>query len=495
MISGEQILGTRFLRGGFKKITPVNGFDESDADNAKQNNYAWSMAELGEYIYVGTGRNIAYTILRSGLFPDVGPSPFDPEKVDMHPEIWRYKKDGSRPWERVYKASPDSGLAGLGFRFMLPYTTPAGETALYVGCTTFGPRLVILKSIDGEDWVPLYTDIVGNSTRAMVVHEGKLYMGVVSLALGEPTPRLYVSSDPEREGWQLIDMAGDPDKNPRGGIDVLCSFNGHLYVGTELPGGFELWRTRGRTPQKNDWKLVVDKGAGDALNQIPVSATVFRDHIYLGTGIWGGILSIDPTRSFVPPKGFDVVRIDREDRWELVVGGPPILPTRPATGIRGEPLSGFSSGFGNLTNAYCWQIQTHGTELYIGTFDQSVAYYTSVPMILRLLATSFPYDGNNYLAALKNYLLFLSHFEPMSFLFSLGNLLSRISLPLLKALESNLGFDLWKSYDGLRWFPISLDGLGNRYNYGARTLFSASNGALYLGTANPYQGCEIWVKS
>jgi len=40
---------------GFVKITPVNGFDITNPDNARQNNYAWSMEEMGDYIYVGTG--------------------------------------------------------------------------------------------------------------------------------------------------------------------------------------------------------------------------------------------------------------------------------------------------------------------------------------------------------------------------------------------------------------------------------------------------------
>lgn len=81
----------------FKKITPINGFDKINPDNAKQNNYAWSMAELDGYLYIGTARNIAYTIFHSGLFPDLGPTPFDPINPTMLPEIWRYKLDGSKP--------------------------------------------------------------------------------------------------------------------------------------------------------------------------------------------------------------------------------------------------------------------------------------------------------------------------------------------------------------------------------------------------------------
>ena len=45
-------------KSGFCKITPVNGFDTLNPDNAKQNNYCWSMEEMGDYIYVGTGRDI-----------------------------------------------------------------------------------------------------------------------------------------------------------------------------------------------------------------------------------------------------------------------------------------------------------------------------------------------------------------------------------------------------------------------------------------------------
>ena len=35
----------------FKKLNPTDGFDFNNLDNARQNNYAWSIAELGDYIY------------------------------------------------------------------------------------------------------------------------------------------------------------------------------------------------------------------------------------------------------------------------------------------------------------------------------------------------------------------------------------------------------------------------------------------------------------
>ena len=352
----------------FRKITPVNGFDKSNPDNAMQNNYAWSMAEMGDYLYVGTARNIPYSIISNQLFGDIPvPEVLQPKNVDMSGEIWRYRKSGAGTWQRVYKAPPEP--MNIGFRFMINYTTPGGETALYAGALTpLSPDLLILKSTDGLNWIPLDSGITGFSTRYMIEHQGLLYMGALPL-LGQGITQLYRSNDPENEGWELIDVSGDPGKNPRGNVDLLLSFNNRLYVGTALATGFELWRTIGPTPKKDNWKLVVDKGAGDARNEHPWALGVFNDYIYIGTAIEAAIHSLNPEQPLVPPKGFDVVRVDQDDHWELIVGGIPVVPTQPTTGKRGFPLSGYPSGFGNISNACCWQIQAHGDELYPGTFS------------------------------------------------------------------------------------------------------------------------------
>lgn len=88
----------------FNNISPVNGFDLNNLNNARQVNYAWSMSELGEYVYVGTGRNIPLGVIKS-LQPNAQiPILIKPNHLDNLAEIWRYKKDGTLPWEMVYKA-------------------------------------------------------------------------------------------------------------------------------------------------------------------------------------------------------------------------------------------------------------------------------------------------------------------------------------------------------------------------------------------------------
>ena len=62
-----------------------------------------------------------------------------------------------------------------------------------------------------------------------------------------------------------------------------------------------------------------------------------------------------------------------------------------------------------------------------------------------------------------------------------------------RALAKNTekGFDLLVTEDGITWEKITADGLGDPYNYGART-FTICNDELYVGTANPYYGAQLW---
>ncbi|HEX2954836.1 MAG TPA: hypothetical protein VHR47_12755 [Bacillota bacterium] len=458
---------------GFTKITPVNGFDANDRNNAMQNNYAWSMSEKGDYIYVGTARNIAYSVLSNQVLGNIPVPPIltPPGEIRNAGEIWRYKKDGSEGWQRVYQAPPEP--MNIGFRYMINY-----KDALYAGALTpLSPNLLILKSDDGVNWRVLPSAIQGFSTRYMVEHDGLLFLSALPLT-GVAQARLYVSSDPEGEGWQLVDLTGDPAKNPHSNIDVLLSFNGHLYAGAALPTGFELWRTRGRLPQKDDWILVVDQGAGDARNEHPWSIGVFQDWIYLGSAIEVAIRSINPDDPIVPPKGFDLIRVNRDDQWELVVGGPPVVPTQPTTGVRGKPLSGYSSGFDDLTNGYCWQIQAFGDELFLGTWSWNDLIPAFISVLPQVILRFLPEETPDWIRSL------IEATEPF---------FANVITPVLYALgQLGLGFDLWRTKDGVHWTPLSLNGLGNVFNYGLRMLFVSTEPKLYVGTANPFQGCEVW---
>lgn len=467
---------------GFQKITPLSGFD-TNPNNAMQNNYAWSMAEMGEYLYVGTGRNILYNILlavkNSGKFGDFDiPKELTPEIVDNRAEIWRYNKAlPNAVWEKVFKAPADSIII-QGFRYMIRYTDLNGQTALYVGGYCQG-KVRTFRSLDGLNWLEIPNDnLNGTSTRAMVIHSnGKLYMSTVDEASQLPFSLIYEYIPPTipfpNGRWEQI--TGDSSnpgfiqsKNPSGQVMMMSSFKGHLYAAvTNLVEGFELWKTEGTEPIVNEWKLVIDKGAGDAFNIIPLTLGTFRDYLYVGA-IMFPLLAEEISLSAFKP--FDVVRIDAQDNWQLVIGGKPKKPTNPTTGTRGKALSHMPSGLGNPFNLYCWQLEEYNGEFFLGTFDWSVLIKPLVPAIVPA-ALNLP--------ALFEELLQIF----LSVLLTVGD-----------AIYPFNGFDLYKSKDGIHWYPITLNGLGNPHNYGARLLFRTLNGRFNLGTANPFDGCEVWQK-
>lgn len=450
-----------------KKITPTNGFDFNDLNNARQNNYAWAMAELDEYIYVGTGRNVPLSVLQS-LAPGINPPALlEPIPQSNLAEIWRYKKDGSLPWNRVYKAK-DSTMAG--FRFMISYKPAGGSFAIFAA--SLGTAVKVLKSTNGCDWFEMNLGTLeGTSSRSMVVFNHKLYIATVfdqDLTGGDPL--LYSSRDPEFYPWEKIidkNVPGfDPSKNPSGSIYNLAVFNNRLYVATSSSGGAQVWRTNGIEPSLNDWTLIVDKGFGDSANEIVLSVGVFKEYLYVS-----GTKSLP--LAWAVPFGCDIIRIDKRDNWELVVGGRPLIPSTPSKGQRGNSISGLRSGFNNPFNVYAWQIQEYKGKLLVSTFDDS----SNMEVILDTLL------GNR--AAIE------ARITP-----ELTQILINIYAAVVRILaiiKYPIGFDLYESENGKTFKQIVRGGLNNPNNYGGRILFVDSDEKLYIGTANPFEGCEVWV--
>lgn len=57
--------------------------------------------------------------------------------------------------------------------------------------------------------------------------------------------------------------------------------------------------------------------------------------------------------------------------------------------------------------------------------------------------------------------------------------------------NNTAGFDLYATTDMENFDCITLNGFDDEYNYGART-FAATDEGLYIGTANPFYGAQVW---
>lgn len=450
----------------FYDLTSTNGFDSNDFNNARQNNYAWSMSELGEYIYVGTGRNILVNIIKSIEPRTQLPELIRPDPTDNQAEIWRYKKNGKLPWERVYKAPAASAI--FGFRFMIQAQPFGGSPCLFAAA--FGAKVQILKTTNGVNWFILPDTVLeGTSSRAMVVQKGKIYVATINEGNPSPVPLLYSSVDPEFYPWErVIDNNApgfNPQLNPRGSISNMAVFNDKIYVATSNDDGVQVWRTNGSEPRLNDWTLIVANGFGNPANRYSLSIGVFKNYLYVS-----GTKQLP--LSWLIPMGCDVIRIDKEDNWQLVVGGNPLIPMAETDLIERRSLSGLGSGFDNPFNVYAWQIQEYKGNLLISTFDDS----SNMEVILDTLLA-------NRLALYQ----------------LIGELVTTLLIDIyksvveiLRAIGYPIGFDLYTSGDGIHFTPVFLNGIYNPNNYGGRILFVDSGDRLYIGTANPFQGCEVW---
>ncbi|MEG0372026.1 MAG: hypothetical protein RR645_07005, partial [Clostridium sp.] len=450
----------------FENLTSTNGFDVNDLNNARQNNYAWSMGELGEYIYVGTGRNVPYSILK-GINPLIEiPALINPDPLDNRAEIWRYKKNGELGWERVYKAQEECNI--VGFRYMIQYSPAGGRPCLYAA--TFGGSPQVLKTTNGVDWFIVQKDeLQGTSSRTMLVQEKRLYVATLDETGVISDPLLYSSKDPEFYPWKLVidpSKAGfEADKNPSGNITNMIVFNNKIYLVTSNDNGVALWRTNGEEPEMNEWTQVADKGFNNEDNLYSLSVGVFKNHLYIG-------LTKELPVSWLIPRGCDVVRVGKNDRWQLIVGGDPIIPLMDNNFKREKGLSGYGPGFDNPFNVYAWQIQEYKGKLLIATFDDS----SNMELILNtILANRVAIEG------LIGDVITAIIIEVYEFVV---RILNKVGYP--------FGFDIYVSDDGIKFYPIAKRGLCNVNNYGGRILFVDSCNELYIGTANPFEGCEVW---
>ena len=60
--------------------------------------------------------------------------------------------------------------------------------------------------------------------------------------------------------------------------------------------------------------------------------------------------------------------------------------------------------------------------------------------------------------------------------------------------DNPAGCDVYYTSDGVNWSPLTRDGFGDQFNYGARILLPTAN-TLYIGTANPFYGAQVYTVS
>ena len=441
----------------FRRIA-ANGFGDG------WNSCAHSMAWFRKGLYVGTSRATLGMVKVNANAPTLDPWPIDVPadlyKLDRRAQIWRYDP-GAGSWTLAFVSPMAENRSGdlvprdIGYRGMC-VASAEGQPSLYV-CTWSpskgtGPR--ILRTTDGSAFdelpIPPLGDSGVNTFRALVSHRGRLFTAPTGrtsgYGMGDETAAniavIFESVRPDLGEWSAACPAGFDDP---GNLTIfeLASFNGFLYAGTLNPStGCQVWRTTGDRPPYTWKKVVTEGGYRGPINELCISMAVFRGSLYVGTGI---VMGGYDRRRKIGPAAPEILRVNADDSWDIVVGE----PRRTPDGLK-TPISGLGPGFGNPFNGYVWKMEVHDGNLYAGTYDWSVL----LPYLPR---ERWPW-----------------------------RLLDAVELMGAKSVaESVGGFDLWSTADGLHWTPITQAGFGNPFNWGLRTMTSTPAG-LFVGTANPF---------
>ncbi len=471
-----RIQGLETASGEFEKVAG-NGFLSVNPQGDSDNSWAWSMKWFKGKLYVGTGRlQSCVTVLTSdvragtSLYAAAVALEQCPAELAsrLGAEIWRYTPE-TDTWERVFK-SPNTIPIGftpqgvpnrftardIGFRTMEIFEEPGGDVALYAGGVTSGsiydsdnsgpssfrgPRL--LRSVDGLTWAPvpmtpgtflgdlgdlqLEPNVKVRSFRSLKSYNGKLFATAADL-IGNGV--VIASNNPGAgdNAWEQV----SPSRTELP-VWALATFNGLLYATTGLTReqdpaipGYGVFKTDATGPAPYQWTPVVTGGGHqDNVNfRSPngLSMMEFKDRLYVGTN--------RPT---------ELIRINPDDSWELVVGEPRMTPS----GLK-KPISGFGNGFGSGFVGHFWQMGVHNGNLYLGLWDWSAGIqdYSSL-------------DGWN------------------------------------QAFTSQYGFDLLKTSDGKDWTFVTRTGFGDPKSWGARSFESTPFG-LFVGSARQRGGLEIF---
>lgn len=427
------------------------------------NAYVHGMGYFEGKLYAGTTR---HSMALLGLFPPLDPPAMDPwpvsvpEKVqdlDMQGQIWRYTPT-TKEWELAYRSPMVDGKLGepaprdLGYRGMAVFQgTSDPKPALYVSTMSTvlrGTAAHVLRSYDGLEFEPVCEPGIGNprisTFRELTVFDGHIYAPPAGEGVTFNNNRRSVvmrSADPRPGGWEEACESGFGDPTNTG-IFMMTVFDGHLYAGTfNNFEGYQIWKTPPTGSDPLRWQKVIGRGAfRGAPSEIAMAMAPFNGALYVGSSIQNGGYD---RYNLVGPASGEIIRIWPDDSWDLVVGTPRETPD----GFK-YPLSGLGPGFDNTFAGYMWRLCAHDGWLYMSTFDAAV------------------------------FLNFAHRPSP-----SARKLADVYGIEQLN--EVGGGFDLWRTRDGANWEPVTLNGMGNPYNYGGRTMVSTPEG-LFLGTANPF---------
>lgn len=517
---------------------PRNNYDptidhfSTDSTIAKHNqSYVWGMTAAENDAWMGTGPNVLQLVMGAylqnttpiqtpTLVGEFGESQFSPPWPDILGD-WRpariFKWDDEAGEKIEYTPSFEDApelQSTLGLRSAGTIGNLVIMAGPNIAPNHFGVNLFAFNNETGEflgshQILNVLGDPV-NNIRKWITYDGESYTGISGKMYGYIIKWTGDINDPfQFEVVGIIDAAPAEFTIHEGRLVTSC-----------WPGGGELGSPTGGLPSvwyspviesggltvadKFNWKMLWESSdyevdpvmqrmmAGGAIQSfdgklywgsmhVPMMAALAHMQIYHSgknqkaseTELIDAIINSH--------RAISIFRADNlgkpNEEIELLYGEEYLSAYSPYTGwMRVPNASGYKplygpSGFGSTFNNYTWTMSEWNGSLFIGTMDWSYLVGEIVPGLIETLILQ--YGEEKFSLGLDD--IYLFHM-PIPF----------------------EGADLWRIGDNSSVaMPVSVNGLGNKRNYGIRTM-AATEDKLYLGSANamnlhPQGGWELYA--
>lgn len=506
------------------------GVNLENGEGDRSQNYSWGSIGYGDYMYIGTCYDSwlsTFELMKSCLGRD-----YDEEVLMnaldtmFHGDFCTGEEDGGDAKGVLLKINVKNGEVKL---LMSMDTT--GTNCIFRNAVEFNGKLYFCGSVNSipciyqvdpetdeckqvyagmtlEEYYSAYQRGICVGIRGMCVYDNKL---IISCITAEGAVICESETPEDQNSFRVIAKNEDLFNYPAyhycdsiygGSIFDMKQFGDKLYIAicTGTPENrtdennmqsFAVVRGESNNNGKWEWTSVIGDTENDNAKYTfgidpertrSGAATLmpFGDYLYIGEyndeEIAVERMLFDNDFDFMNAnfkQSVNLYRMDKNENIELVVGDADEMFPEGS-------LSGIGSGFGRNENQYIWKMEVYDGKLYVGTFDtssflaplnefvndetatdewkESVAYY----------ASQLCQDYNGFPDGALECTEYLKEAEP--------------------------GFDFYVTEDGVNFETITENGFGDPYNHGLRA-FGITNDGLYIGTANPFYGTQVWKLS
>lgn len=497
-----------------KVSNPTSGEGEVDGiltgqDHAREQSYSWSMIEYGDSIYIGTCYNPIAGIYYRNVISNLTSKGMDAEKAaKIASKLIELMYDGAMYTEGISQTSPvivKVNKESYDTEIVYKYTAGRNNMAGYRMAAEFNDKLYFVGSgyptnnLVEIDPINNTSNVVFESTaldsafstgiRGLYVYDNQLIMSMSSDTSDIKGVRILTTSNPSSGEWTeianqdtFLDLPAcyKRDGINGGGIWDIVSFNGYLYVSivtsktdpdtlVNNKQGFAMFRGSKEEDGTWSWKMIIgDKNQGALYDfGLGVKESGF-------TQLTNGELINMPKDEFIRKLNLvkELIELLISKDVNLVTEEKQIELYNANTNSIDELVGALDLLENNLDETAVNNTEARNTN------ESIIDMYYEIEALYEETKESLTDD-------------IISEIEEILSIININNIKCYFAINEY-CKNATKGFDLLVSEDGVNFQVITRNGFNDTYNHGLRT-FQATEEGLFLGTANPFYGTQLWL--